>query len=73
MAVSGRFRVDNSEAVREGLLAGLGVAVIPAFAFSDEIARGAVQVLLKAYERKLLPLRPLRPAARPRHDRFPRP
>lgn len=56
VTVSGRYRVDNSEAVREGVLAGLGVAVIPSFAFSDEIERGEVKVLLKAYEPKLLPL-----------------
>jgi DNA-binding transcriptional LysR family regulator len=62
--VSGRFRVDNSEAVREGLLAGLGIAVIPAFAFSDEIARGAVKVLLKSYEPKLLPLNAVYPSRR---------
>ena len=56
VTVSGRYRVDNSEAVREGVLAGLGVAVIPSFAFSDEIERGSLKVLLKAYEPKLLPL-----------------
>jgi DNA-binding transcriptional LysR family regulator len=56
VTVSGRYRVDNSEAVREGVLAGLGIAVIPAFAFSDEIQCGAVKVLLEAYEPKLLPL-----------------
>ncbi|MEZ5817714.1 MAG: LysR family transcriptional regulator [Hyphomicrobiaceae bacterium] len=62
--VSGRFRVDNSEAVREGVLAGLGIAVIPAFAFSDEITRGAVKVLLKTYEPKLLPLNAVYPSRR---------
>jgi DNA-binding transcriptional LysR family regulator len=56
VTVSGRFRVDNSEAVREGALAGLGIAVIPAFALSNEIATGAVKVLLRPYEPKLLPL-----------------
>jgi DNA-binding transcriptional LysR family regulator len=56
VTVSGRFRVDNSEAVREGVLAGLGVAVIPAFAFSGEVERGELKVLLKAYEPKPLPL-----------------
>lgn len=64
VTVSGRYSVDNSEAVREGTLAGLGIAVIPAFAFSDEIASGAVKVLLKAYEPKLLPLNAVYPSRR---------
>ncbi len=64
VSVLGRFRVDNSEAVREGVLSGLGIAVIPAFAFSDEITRGAVKVLLKTYEPKLLPLNAIYPSRR---------
>ena len=56
VTVSGRYRVDNSEAVREGVLTGLGIAVIPAFAFSNEITEGALKVLLKSYEPKPLPL-----------------
>jgi len=64
VTVSGRYRVDNSDAVREGVLAGLGIAVIPAFAFSDEIKRGTVKVLLKAYEPKLLPLNAVYPSRR---------
>jgi len=59
VTVVGRYRVDNSEAVREGVLAGLGIAVIPAFAFSNEITEGAVKVLLKPYEPRLLPLNAL--------------
>ena len=59
VTVAGRYRVDNSEAVREGVLAGLGIAVIPAFAFSNEITEGAVKVLLKPYEPRLLPLNAL--------------
>ncbi len=54
--VGGRFRTDNSEAVRAGVLEGLGIAVIPAFAFSDEVASGAVQVLLRDYEPQPLPM-----------------
>ncbi|MDX2156058.1 MAG: LysR family transcriptional regulator [Hyphomicrobiaceae bacterium] len=64
VTVAGRYRVDNSEAVREGVLSGLGIAVIPAFAFSDEITRGTVKVLLKAYEPKLLPLNAVYPSRR---------
>lgn len=54
--IKGRFRADTSDAVREGVLAGLGIAVIPAFAFSDEIASGKVQVLLADHEPKRLPM-----------------
>lgn len=54
--VTGRFKADNSEAVREGVLGGLGVAVIPAFAFRDESETGAVRVLLKDYEPRQLPM-----------------
>jgi DNA-binding transcriptional LysR family regulator len=64
VTVSGRFRVDNSEGVREGVLAGLGIAVIPAFAFSGEIDRGEVKVLLKAFEPKPLPLNAIYPSRR---------
>ncbi|MBS0241468.1 MAG: LysR family transcriptional regulator [Proteobacteria bacterium] len=64
VSVGGRFRVDNSEAVREGVLSGLGIAVIPAFAFSGDVTSGAVKVLLKAYEPKLLPLNAVYPSRR---------
>jgi DNA-binding transcriptional LysR family regulator len=62
--VKGRFRADNSEAVREGVLSGLGVAVIPAFAFTDEIEKGRVRVLLEAFEPKRLPLHAVYPSRR---------
>lgn len=60
--VKGQYRADNSEAVREGILAGLGIAVIPAFAFSDEIASGRVKVLLKQHEPKQLPMNAVYPS-----------
>lgn len=62
--VSGRYRADNSEAVREGVLAGLGIAVIPAFAFADEINTGRVKVLLKKFEPKPLPMHVVYPSRR---------
>jgi DNA-binding transcriptional LysR family regulator len=62
--VKGRFRADNSEAVREAVLAGLGIAVIPAFAFSGEIASGKIKVLLKANEPKQLPMNAVYPSRR---------
>jgi DNA-binding transcriptional LysR family regulator len=62
--VKGRYRADNSEAVREGVLAGLGIAVIPAFAFSNEINTGKVKVLLKEHEPKQLPMNAVYPSRR---------
>jgi DNA-binding transcriptional LysR family regulator len=62
--VKGRFRADNSEAVREGVLAGLGIAVIPTFAFSAEIESGKVKVLLKDHEPKQLPMHAVYPSRR---------
>nr|WP_246751929.1 LysR family transcriptional regulator [Bradyrhizobium diazoefficiens] len=54
--VKGRFRADNSEGVREAVVSGLGIAVIPAFAFANEVKTGAVTVILKDFEPKRLPL-----------------
>lgn len=62
--VNGRYRADNSEAVREGVLSGLGIAVIPAFAFTREVEDGAVKVLLKDYEPKPLPMHAVYPSRR---------
>jgi DNA-binding transcriptional LysR family regulator len=62
--VNGRYKADNSEAVREGVIAGLGIAVIPAFAFSTEIETGRVKVLLKTREPKPLPMHAVYPSRR---------
>lgn len=62
--VSGRYRADNSEAVREGVLTGLGIAVIPAFAFVDQVSTGKVHVLLKQFEPKRLPMNAVYPSRR---------
>jgi DNA-binding transcriptional LysR family regulator len=64
VAVTGRFKADNSEAVREGVLGGLGIAVIPAFAFRDEIESGAVRVLLEDFEPRRLPMYAVYPSRR---------
>ncbi|MBX9927231.1 MAG: LysR family transcriptional regulator [Hyphomicrobiaceae bacterium] len=62
--VRGRYKADNSEAVREGVIAGLGIAVIPAFAFSTEIESGQIKVLLKSHEPKPLPMHAVYPSRR---------
>ncbi len=62
--VKGRFRADNSEAVREGVIGGLGIAVIPTFAFTHEISAGKVKILLGKHEPKRLPLNAVYPSRR---------
>lgn len=62
--VGGRFKADNSEGVREGVLGGLGIAVIPTFAFGNEIKAGSARVLLKDFEPRQLPMHAVYPSRR---------
>lgn len=62
--VDGRFRANNSEAVREAVLAGLGIGVVPVWLLGDEIARKKVRVLLPEFEPKRLPISALRASRR---------
>jgi len=62
--VRGRFRADNSEAVREAVISGAGVAVIPVWMFTDEIETGRVQIILDAFEPKQLPIHAVYPSRR---------
>lgn len=62
--VRGRFRADNSEAVREAVISGAGVAVIPVWMFTDEIETGRVKIILDAFEPKQLPIHAVYPSRR---------
>jgi len=62
--VGGRFRADNSEAVREAVIGGVGIAVLPVWLFSDEIERGLVRVILEQYEPTRLPIHAVYPSRR---------
>jgi len=63
--VQGRYHADNSEGVREGVLGGLGIGVIPIWLFKeDEIARGEVRVILKDFEPTSLPIHAVYPSRR---------
>jgi DNA-binding transcriptional LysR family regulator len=44
--VRGNLRVNNSEAVRDAALGGLGIALLPTFASSNEIKKGALVPVL---------------------------
>lgn len=62
--VSGRFRVNNSEGVREGVLRGLGIGVVPVWHFTDEIASGRLVVILSEFEPSPLPTHVVYPSRR---------
>ncbi len=60
----GRVQVNNSEGVREAVLMGLGIGVMPIWLFRDEIEQGLVTLLLKDYEPKRLPMNLVYPSRR---------
>jgi DNA-binding transcriptional LysR family regulator len=63
--VQGRYQADNSEGVREGVLGGLGIGVIPIWLFNDdEITRGAVRIILRDFEPTSLPIHAVYPSRR---------
>jgi DNA-binding transcriptional LysR family regulator len=62
--VRGRFRADNSEAVRDAVIGGAGIAVVPVWLFTDEIARGRVQIILERFEPTRLPIHAVYPSRR---------
>jgi DNA-binding transcriptional LysR family regulator len=62
--VRGRFRADNSEAVREAVIRGAGIAVVPVWLFTDEIDRGLVRIVLERFEPTRLPIHAVYPSRR---------
>jgi len=64
VAVRGRFRADNSEAVREAVIGGVGIAVVPVWMFTDEITSGRVRIILEAFEPRRLPIHAVYPSRR---------
>jgi len=62
--VRGRFRADNSEAVREAVIAGAGIAVIPVWMFTDEIVTGRVRIVLDSFAPSALPIHAVYPSRR---------
>jgi DNA-binding transcriptional LysR family regulator len=62
--VSGRFLTSSIEAVREGVLAGLGYAVLPAWFFPREIASGEIRRVLADWQPPRIPLSAVYPSRR---------
>jgi DNA-binding transcriptional LysR family regulator len=47
--VQGSLRANNGDALREAVLADLGIALLPTFLCGDDIRRGRVQCLLDGW------------------------
>ncbi|NJR62366.1 MAG: LysR family transcriptional regulator [Cyanobacteria bacterium CRU_2_1] len=56
VTVSGNFQANNSAAVREAVLAGLGIAVSPIWLFGDALHQGRLKVVLRDYQPSPLPI-----------------
>jgi DNA-binding transcriptional LysR family regulator len=66
VAVSGRVSFSVGELVREGVMRGLGVGLLPLVICKDEIASGQLVRLLPEYEVDPLPVHAVYPASRRR-------
>lgn len=62
--VGGPFSVNNSEGVREGVIAGLGIGVLPTWHFPGGFAPLGLVELLRAFEPKPLPIAAVYPSRR---------
>jgi len=62
--VKGNAQSNNSEAIREMVLGGLGIALSPVWLFSEDLKAGRVTAILQAYTAQSLPIHALSPANR---------
>lgn len=62
--VSGRFRTSVSDAMREAVLAGLGVGLTPYWFWSSELADGTLEAVLCGFEPEPSPIQAVYPERR---------
>ncbi|MBV6825490.1 LysR family transcriptional regulator [Pseudomonas sp. PD9R] len=62
--IKGNAQSNSSEAIRELVLGGLGIALSPVWLFSEDLKAGRVKVILQEYEAQSLPMHALSPANR---------
>ena len=56
ITVRGNLQVNNSTALREAVLAGIGIGTSPMWAFSDGLQRQVLKAILEKYEPDALPI-----------------
>jgi DNA-binding transcriptional LysR family regulator len=62
--VRGPIRCNNSEGIREAVLGGFGIGLVPVWHFTNEIETRRVVVLLDAFEPKRVPINAVYPSRR---------
>ncbi len=65
VTVQGRLRANNGDALRESVLAGLGIAVLPTFLCGDEIRTGRLVCLLGDWRPQEIYVNAVHPPGRP--------
>jgi DNA-binding transcriptional LysR family regulator len=62
--IKGNAQSNNSEAIREMVLGGLGISLSPVWLFSEDLNAGRVQAILQDYTAQSLPIHAVSPANR---------
>ncbi|WP_177435622.1 LysR family transcriptional regulator [Pseudomonas sp. WPR_5_2] len=62
--IKGNAQSNNSEAIREMVLGGLGIALSPVWLFSEDLKAGRVTAILQEYTAQSLPIHAVSPANR---------
>lgn len=62
--VTGRFRTDSSEAMREAVVGGIGIALSPAWMFADDLAAGRVRIVLRDFPTQPVTIHAVYPSRR---------
>nr|WP_032832773.1 MULTISPECIES: LysR family transcriptional regulator [unclassified Pseudomonas] len=62
--IKGNAQSNNSEAIREMVLGGLGIALSPVWLFSEDLKAGRVTAILQDYTAQSLPMQAVSPANR---------
>jgi DNA-binding transcriptional LysR family regulator len=62
--VTGRFRSDAGDAIREAVISGYGIGMLPAWYFRDEIETGKVRVILRDWHVPGIPVHIIYPSRR---------
>ena len=62
--IGGRFRTDSSEAVREAVMAGVGLALAPSWVFGADLTSGRAKAVLQRFQAEQVPIHAVYPSRR---------